>query len=275
MTEIKTPNTSDLRAQFDRIFQGERCRDYQKQVAHNNTRMYRALSWLERSEDRNLKKDSVERFVFLWLSFNAAYGNDLDWKRSANWERLSGIRRKKEIEKIKKFLRLVAENDSPRFHLAEVICIYKDAFEKIMEIRFLFRQFWQAAYEKRAWLAWLSRRKNSASDRFCEQQRSVQNALQNTLPPKEKIQSVLVPTFERIYILRNQIFHGASTYGGRFNRSSLEPANAILGACVPEILKIMLETMENRKDTPAWGHVEFPPFLKKPDDETDKNPPQR
>mgnify|MGYP003610388203 FL=1 len=36
--------------------------------------MHRALSWLEKAEQSD---DLDSRFIFLWISFNAAYAKDL------------------------------------------------------------------------------------------------------------------------------------------------------------------------------------------------------
>ena len=41
------------------------------QRQHNEDRMRRADSWLQRSE---AARDDTERFIFLWIAFNAAYG---------------------------------------------------------------------------------------------------------------------------------------------------------------------------------------------------------
>ena len=44
------------------------------QRQHNEDRMRRARTWLERSRQEGT--EDVERFVFLWIAFNAAYGNE-------------------------------------------------------------------------------------------------------------------------------------------------------------------------------------------------------
>ena len=43
------------------------------QRQHNEDRMRRAKSWHERSEEAT---SDGERFIFLWIAFNAAYGSD-------------------------------------------------------------------------------------------------------------------------------------------------------------------------------------------------------
>ena len=46
-----------------------------------NLRVHRALSWLQRAE---IAEDEDGRFIFLWISFNAAYANEFDerWRLS-------------------------------------------------------------------------------------------------------------------------------------------------------------------------------------------------
>lgn len=40
-----------------------------------NIRVHRAISWLNRAEQ--CKNDPDGKFVFLWISFNAAYANEI------------------------------------------------------------------------------------------------------------------------------------------------------------------------------------------------------
>ena len=44
------------------------------QRQHNEDRMRRAYAWIERSRQEGT--ENIERFMFLWIAFNAAYGNE-------------------------------------------------------------------------------------------------------------------------------------------------------------------------------------------------------
>jgi len=254
MKKHETSKYAELRALFDEIYpqQPEHESDPRSAEDNNRWRMDRALSWLKRSEDCNPKNDPDERFLFLWISFNAAYGDDANLKPS-RWKT-------KDHNKIAQFLCQIVKKDADD-RLADVIRMHKKQFDKILAIRFLFRPFWQAAYIRVAWLRW-----SNPSSTFVTQRLKVQNGFATTF-------TVLRYTFDRLYTLRSQLFHGGASYRDEYNRSSLKPANIILGACVPEILKIMLEALNSQHDMGDWGNVAYPPFLKKPDDDANQNPP--
>ena len=40
-------------------------------------RIHRSLSWLQRAEQAKQEQDIDSQFIFLWISFNAAYAKDL------------------------------------------------------------------------------------------------------------------------------------------------------------------------------------------------------
>ena len=63
--------------------------------------------------------------------------------------------------------------------------------------------------------------------------------------------------FERLYILRNQLFHGQATWSSKTNRSSLEPATVLLSQILPAILSIMLDAGPEVD----WGTICYPPIV--------------
>ena len=72
------------------------------QIQHNIDRMRRADSWHERS--RRAESDN-DRFIFLWIAFNAAYGSELNGLNNGG---LSA----KERDKFLGFLREVLARDT-------------------------------------------------------------------------------------------------------------------------------------------------------------------
>ena len=54
-------------------------------------------------------------------------------------------------------------------------------------------------------------------------------------------------------MLRNQIFHGSSTYEGRVNRSQLKVGVAFLRKFVPLVIHIALEN-----PNVDWGQIRYP-----------------
>ena len=61
--------------------------------------------------------------------------------------------------------------------------------------------------------------------------------------------------FERLYVMRVQLFHGASTKGSKHNRRALQDSGIIL----PELLREFLSIMIDRGMNEEWGELCFPP----------------
>ena len=252
--EVKKHETlkhEKLRSQFDRIFGGKRSRDYSKMVAHNSTRLYRALSWLKRFEDCNYQTDEAEQFLFLWISFDAAYGNT------------------KKSNALKYFLKKVVEHDG-KGCLARIMLSSKHKSDMLSLIRneHLYEGFWDSQN---------SQRKNNRYENEELQDAMLQAEYleYKTLEPHQT-ESVLCAVFNRLYRLRIQIFHGAATHGSSYNTSSLGPGCRVLGAYLPEFLNIMLEAMNKPggQDMDDWGEIQYPPFRRKPDT-GDEKPPKK
>lgn len=229
----------------------------------NQTRLSRALSWLLRSEECAEKKtdeqdEQDERFVFLWISFNAAYGDD-----PLKFSNASSESAQNEQDKFTEFLvKVVAKDNDHR--LTKMIRTHKGVFRAIMADQFLLDSFWGAERDREnEWEKWLKCGK-----------RQMRKALRDENLDADHAIEVLKLAFARIYMLRNQIVHGSATYRSDYNRTSLQRGNDILGLCIPEILRIMLAAIWEKPDMPDWGRVRYPPYLPTPDDIT-KGPPRR
>lgn len=67
---------------------------------------------------------------------------------------------------------------------------------------------------------------------------------------------ILLELFDRLYIMRVQLFHGASTKGSKLNRRTLKQCTSVLADIMPLLLRIMIESGINVD----WGEVCFPPL---------------
>ena len=65
--------------------------------------------------------------------------------------------------------------------------------------------------------------------------------------------TILSILFSRIYVLRNQIFHGNATWNGSLNRSQVNNCEKLLAALLPSILNIMME-----KPDEICGELAYP-----------------
>ena len=67
------------------------------------------------------------------------------------------------------------------------------------------------------------------------------------------VSEFLIELLQRLYELRNQLFHGGATYNSRVNRKQLKDATNILEKLIPIIIEIMICHKEE-----DWGKVAFP-----------------
>ena len=63
-------------------------------------------------------------------------------------------------------------------------------------------------------------------------------------------------TFERVYVLRGQLVHGAATRGSRLNRETLEQSLTILEQLLLPMLEVVIEQLANDD----WPPLCYPPL---------------
>ena len=249
--------------------------------AANNTRMRRAISWLERyaiyetiEKSRGMAGKLIEeRFLCLWISLNAAYGSDHFIRKAS---------RPSEPVQFRKLLKNILDFcESDADSMRRLVCAISMCEDKIIELAktpFLYSQFWRAEKDVNLekYHAWVSARGPDKEHRKMQseiQKRIDELSSAHIRPAKrEPVRYVLNQTFERLHILRNQVMHGSSEYEEKYNRSSLAPGIAVLRACLPEILHLMMTAMRQNPGDGRWGRVAFPPYLPQPN--ISQNPPR-
>ncbi|MCA9251030.1 MAG: HEPN domain-containing protein [Phycisphaerae bacterium] len=205
----------------------ESFRDLPKEDRQNNPdfsiRVWRGLSWLERAE--NAESDDLEgRFISGWIAFNALYGR-LDEKQRPWGDR----------EAMGTFLAQVWRLDHHR-HIGKLLQKRQLRILRIIEDKYLCNRFWvsggsptkQIKRELRDSLAWIGTPKAS---------------------------NVLHLLFERLYVMRNQVMHGASTKGSKLNRRAMRECGTLLLEMIQSLLEVMIEHGVGED----WGNVCFPP----------------
>ena len=187
-------------------------------------RVWRGLSWLERAEQAAEVED---QFISLWIAFNALYGRQDEesrvWSEKKAW-----------IELLGSVWRLDSEG-LLRSHLRD----RQVAVLGIIGNKYLSREFWDTperdGHDKR-----LHEEVCSLLPRFGEK---------NLFP-------ILATLFDRLYIMRVQLFHGASTKGSSLNRRTLRQCTLVLAEIMPTLLGIMIENGIGVD----WGGICFPPM---------------
>ena len=225
------------------------------QEQHNEYRIRRAQSWFERSriaeENRQQAvsaKDEVafdcEQFIFLWIAFNAAYGRELLENR--------GHGDVTEFDKFNEFLTKILERDSRQAIKTVLWETHSDAVHLLLDNQYVFGPFWdyvRGFSEDLKWKAAFNKRKKRAFSAL----------------DRDDIRTVLREVFARLYVLRNQLFHGGATFAAGWGRAQVRDGRRIMASLVPDILKIMQTDIEKDPDSDTWGAVAYPRVTEGPD----------
>jgi hypothetical protein len=217
MTDGTCPTAEQLRRRFKKL----PARDRQQHPAFT-VRLWRGLSWLARAQEAC---DTEGRFISLWIAFNAAYGHPDRPGRSA-----------RDHSSWQEFLAHISDRDA-HDRLGGILQRRQMDVLKLIDNHWLFKPYWLGL---KTW-----KRKLDASRRWS--MTHLNNGNTNAL---------LQELFERLYVLRQQVFHGAATSGSRLNREYLTPATELLAEIVPTVLSVMLDA-GCRED---WGELCFPPI---------------
>lgn len=207
------------------------------QRQHNEDRMRRARSWLDRSREiAREKKDArteieetaleCERFIFLWIAFNAAYGDHL-------------------AEDDTEFLRRILERDHRDTILTILRVTYRGSIEDLVDNEFVYWRLWN----------WV-RKPGSDKDwrhRLDKEKKKFGGCLFSG-----DTQGALEIVFDRLYQLRNQVFHGGTTFAEGWGREQIRGGSRIMAALVPAILGIMQNEIDTDLDSSTWGRVAYP-----------------
>lgn len=200
------------------------------QRAQNKDRLRRAYSWLHRSEEA---ETDDERFIFLWIAFNAGYGVELAKDGDDATE----------SKRFRDFLGEILERDREGVIGRLLWKTFPGPIRVLLENRYVFGPFWECV--RGAATEW--------HPRFRASNRRARKAL-----AKNDVHGVLVEVFLRLYVLRNQIFHGGATFGEGLGRDQLRDGATIMASLVPAILEIMDKDITENPNSEVWGKILFP-----------------
>ena len=226
------------------------------QTRHNEDRIRRAASWLERSrkvgsdaEQAKSPEDKAaltcEQFIFLWISFNAAYGHEpLDNNNDYG--------NPTETAKFNNFLKKILKRDSSGEIETILWSTYSGPVRVLLDNQYVYGPFWD----------WVRGVPNTEDweQRFIKSKSSANRAL-----GRRNVQRVLKEVFNRLYELRNQIFHGGVTIASGWGQSQIRDGSRIMANLIPQILEIMREDIEENPDSDIWGKVAYPRINKSQD----------
>jgi len=107
----------------------------------------------------------------------------------------------------------------------------------LAKLEFLYREYWE---DEPTDIGGIIRREVDAID-----------AAWHVNQPERRLASLS----QRIYLLRNQVFHGAAKHGSRKNRDSIAPAVAVLATLVP----VFADVVREHPDDSTWGRLPYTP----------------
>ena len=188
-------------------------------------RIHRSLSWLKQA---NETEEQDIKFILLWISFNAAYANEISETPGDKNTFLNFL---------KQICKLDLEN---RFHTI-ISDSHKTSFDKLIDTPYTFQLFWDCHNGKLENVDW----KKKFNDTRYQARISLRD---------KKMHIVLQTVFSHLYTLRNQIVHGGATFNSQVNRSQLHECTTLLSSLILEILNIMLAN-HNEMD---WGKPFYP-----------------
>lgn len=176
-------------------------------------RIHRAISWLARAEREVDDPDAA--FIFLWIALNAAYAHEFGFEE-------------RELVQIRRFITVVVGHDLEQ-HLHTVLFRqFSGPIRTLIDNKFVYEPFWRAL------------REHDGSGRW-EQQFSDSREIAMRAVLDKHVDVLLQVILDRLYMLRNQLVHGGTTWASSVNRAQLRDGVAILGTLVPVILTLMVE----------------------------------
>lgn len=194
-----------------------------------NIRFHRACSWMQRAELAT--KDDLD-FALLshWIAFNSLYGQ---WDHAAK-EPLP------DSDCWRRFIERMLHLDGGG-HIVDALVENKPLVMSIFEDEFLSRFFWQEPTGKRA--------SQSKKTMFDSRTWFIQGSWL----------LILDRLFERIYLLRCQLVHGASTFNSSLNRTSIRHCYQAMD----HLMRVFLQVWIKFGSDEEWGVMCYPPLTEK------------
>ena len=178
-----------------------------------------------------------ESYIFLWISFNAAYGQD---PLGGDDHDLT------ESDQFNEFLRKILERDINDSIRTVLLGLYPVPIRDFMRNHYVFQPFWKQVRNPSIHRDWRRQIRNRNLRIF------------EVLNSGQVDDNVLSEIFSRLYQLRNQIFHGGATFAAGKGRSQVRDGSRIMARLVPVILNIMQREIGENPDTKLWGAVAYP-----------------
>ncbi len=197
-------------------------------------RVHRAISWLARAEDEGNDPDAS--VIFYWIAFNAAYAQVEDATQADESRKVRAER-----GLFRDFFKLVLQHDTDNLIYNEIWDRFSGPIRLLLNNRYVFQPFWDSQRDEGGRNKW---------------QKGFNNfkAISRRALARQDALTVLSIVFDRLYVLRNQLIHGGSTWNSSVNRAQVVDGARILSFLVPLLIGVMLDNPDE-----DWGEPAYPP----------------
>ena len=188
----------------------------------NDTRLHRAEAWIERAKAAG---DATSRFIFYWIAFNALYSR-----------RETGVEEgESEKEMMETFLEDVCEKRKREINV--ILDKNGKVISELLGVPQIYEGFW---------------RKDFPQNRGIRTLQEWLNAFAKHRLPEKGAKNRLRQIFLRLYVARNQVFHGSHSGTPRSRGSTQVKKGAeVLSVFIPAFCGIMKNVSRD------WGPVCF------------------
>ena len=209
----------ELEKQFDKI---------KGRYDDSTLRLRRALSWARKAKEQ--KDDQDAACVFYWIAFNSMYARRIDNSTESQ-----------DRQQFQDFLVRVRTLDKERSIARALGGCWAKAKRDLIDNQYVSWGYWA---DEPGW---------PADGRLREKfEQECSDATQAAVRGDHG--AALLPLFERLYVLRNQLHHGGSTQAGSLNRRQVEAGAAVMAQIIPKLIGVIIDNPDA-----GWGSPYYPP----------------
>jgi hypothetical protein len=174
-------------------------------------RVHRSLSWFKRATQFEAEQPEA-RFLFLWIALNSLYSR---WNPQKNAPDLDGTSRQDFLQRIVRW---------KASFIADKLHHHRGLVKKILADPYLSEVFWRSPDDPKS-KGWATQDESYLDKNF----------------KNHDYARVLTQVMQRLFVLRGQIVHGASTGGSRLNRPALRYCLIFAEILIPVMQHIVIE----------------------------------
>lgn len=225
----------------------------QKKI-YRETRLRRANVWLDLAQNDadDVSSKDVKKFVFYWIAFEAMFTSSSSEKQPKNWTA---------IKFMEKFIGLIVTHYGNPKDLTNILLDCGKHIEAIHELRTTDSTFWEKTKKfktEKEWLDHHNQQKTKAGNRLKHiHALSIKCKDGDWYKMRPHLKAAYLKLFARLRVVRNQIFHGASSGDESFGRPQVQAAVGILEKIIPEFARVIASHPDEDWKIPSFPRLGF------------------